>query len=87
MASRAVSDIKFKNTFPQKMKKKSLTTEIAVEATRDILKSLGQKKGNKILVGFAAETEQIEENALQKVKNKNLDFIVANNVNEEGRMV
>jgi len=80
----AVSDIKFKVTSPQKIKKKKLTTEIPVEATRDILKSLGQKKRNKILVGFAAETEQVEENALQKAKNKNLDFIVANNVNEEG---
>jgi len=80
----AVSDIKFKITAPQKMKKNKFSTELSVEATRDILKSLGQKKGNKILVGFAAETEQIEKNALQKAKNKNLDFIVANNVNEEG---
>lgn len=80
----AVSDMKFKITAPHKMKKKKLSRELAVEATQDILKSLGQKKGNKILIGFAAETEKIEENALQKAKNKNLDFIVANNVNEEG---
>jgi phosphopantothenoylcysteine decarboxylase/phosphopantothenate--cysteine ligase len=80
----AVSDIMFKDISPQKLKKKTLEAAIAVEATEDILKSLGQKKGDKILVGFAAETERIEENALKKVKNKNLDFIVANNINEEG---
>jgi phosphopantothenoylcysteine decarboxylase/phosphopantothenate--cysteine ligase len=80
----AVSDIKFADTSPQKLKKKSLTATITVQPTADILKSLGQKKADKILVGFAAETEQIEKNALQKAQNKNLDFIVANNVNEEG---
>jgi len=80
----AVSDIKFKETALQKLKKKTLAAELAVEPTLDILKSLESKKRKKVLVGFAAETEHLEKNALQKVKDKHLDFIVANNVNEEG---
>jgi phosphopantothenoylcysteine decarboxylase/phosphopantothenate--cysteine ligase len=80
----AVSDIKFKSTAPQKLKKKTLMIELAIEPTQDILKSLGPKKGERILVGFAAETQHMEKNALQKAKDKNLDLIVANNISEEG---
>jgi phosphopantothenoylcysteine decarboxylase/phosphopantothenate--cysteine ligase len=50
----------------------------------DILKELGAIKGNKILVGFAAETNNVVENAVAKLKSKNLDLIVANDVTKEG---
>ncbi|MCK4930829.1 MAG: phosphopantothenoylcysteine decarboxylase, partial [Candidatus Aminicenantes bacterium] len=79
----AVSDITFKDTAPQKMKKKRLSQDVKLIQTQDILKKLGEKKGDKILIGFAAETENIRDNSLQKIKDKNLDFIVANNVADE----
>jgi len=51
----------------------------------DILKELGKnKRPNQIMVGFAAETENLLENAAQKLESKNLDFIVANDVTVEG---
>jgi len=50
----------------------------------DILKELGQRKENKILVGFCAETKDLEKEALRKLKEKSLDLIVANNITEEG---
>lgn len=79
----AVSDITFKSVSPQKMKKKGLSQDVQLVQTQDILKKLGEKKGDRILIGFAAETENIEGNALQKIGDKNLDFIVANNVADE----
>ena len=48
--------------------------------TIDILAEIGKKKGNKILIGFAAETEQLAGNAKGKLKKKNLDIIVANEI-------
>jgi phosphopantothenoylcysteine decarboxylase/phosphopantothenate--cysteine ligase len=78
----AVSDITFKDTAPQKMKKR-ISQDVKLIQTQDILKKLGEKKGDKILIGFAAETENIKDNSLQKIKDKNLDFIVANNVADE----
>ena len=53
------------------------------ERTDDILKALGKKKKNTILVGFAAETKNLEKNARAKVAAKNLDLIVANLVGQE----
>ena len=50
----------------------------------DILLELGQRKKKQILVGFAAETQMVEENAIGKLKKKNLDMIVANDVTAEG---
>lgn len=80
----AVSDFKFDDTQKKKIKKQEGEEKLRIVQTRDVLKRLGQKKGKKILVGFAAETENIVKNALQKIKEKNLDLIVANNVLEEG---
>jgi len=80
----AISDFKFADIFPEKIKKQELADKIQLVQTGDVLKSLGQKKGRKILVGFAAETENIVNNALKKIREKNLDLIVANNVLEEG---
>jgi phosphopantothenoylcysteine decarboxylase/phosphopantothenate--cysteine ligase len=79
----AVSDITFKDMAPQKMKKKGLSQDVKLIQTQDILKKLGESKGDKILIGFAAETDNIEDNALKKIKDKNLDFIVANNIADE----
>jgi len=52
--------------------------------TPDILGELGRMKGDRILVGFAAESDNVIENAKDKVLKKNLDFIVANDITEEG---
>lgn len=79
----AVSDVTFKDVAPQKMKKKGLSREVKLVQTQDILKKIGAKKGDRIHIGFAAETENIEDNALRKIEDKNLDFIVANNVADE----
>jgi len=79
----AVSDVTFKDVAPQKMKKKGLSQDVKLVQTQDILKKLGEKKGDRILIGFAAETENIKENSLRKIEDKNLDFIVSNNVADE----
>ena len=55
---------------------------LSLVKTADILAGLGTKKGNKILVGFAAETDHLQKNAKNKLIKKNLDFIVANKVKE-----
>lgn len=80
----AVSDYKFSKVSSQKVKKKQKSRTINLVRTTDILKKIGRKKGKKILVGFAAETEKIKENALEKAREKNLDMIVANDVAKKG---
>ena len=50
----------------------------------DILAELGKRKNKQILVGFAAETNDLEKNSLQKVQGKNLDFLVANDISQAG---
>lgn len=62
---------------PSKIKRIKQRT-IRFKRTTDILESVGRRKGNRILVGFSLETEAVEENALRKLKAKNLDLIVAN---------
>ncbi len=62
--------------------KKSEGIMLSLVKTADILAGLGTKKGNKILVGFAAETDHLQKNAKNKLIKKNLDFIVANKVKE-----
>jgi phosphopantothenoylcysteine decarboxylase/phosphopantothenate--cysteine ligase len=79
----AVSDYRAKATAGQKMKRKGPMT-LELEATPDILKDLAQKKQNQIVIGFAAETENVLENARQKLFSKNLDAIVVNDVSREG---
>ena len=79
----AVSDYRPKNTSGQKIKRKGPMT-LELEATPDILKDLSLKKGSQIVVGFAAETENVLENARQKLVSKNLDAIVVNDVSREG---
>ena len=80
----AVSDYRPKVTSEKKIKKGSSDYILALERTKDILEELGRKKGNRILVGFAAETEDAVANAKKKLLEKNLDFIVINDVTKPG---
>jgi len=80
----AVSDYRPKVTSEKKIKKGSSDYILALERTKDILEELGKKKGNRILVGFAAETEDVMANAKKKLLEKNLDFIVVNDVTKPG---
>jgi len=80
----AVSDFRFLNVSPQKIKKQDLAKKVKLIQTPDILGKISQKKEGKILVGFAAETENIVDNALKKMKEKRLDLIVANDVTKKG---
>ncbi len=81
----AVSDFRVKQPLPQKAKKETASLTLELERNEDILAHLGQKKKKgQVLVGFAAETENLEKEALQKLKKKNLDLICGNQVNVEG---
>jgi len=80
----AVADYHPAHVMNQKMKRGKGPIEIRLEPNPDILKELGANKNEKVLVGFAAETEQLLANAEKKLRDKNLDIIVANDVSEEG---
>jgi phosphopantothenoylcysteine decarboxylase / phosphopantothenate---cysteine ligase len=79
----AVADYRPKSAAGQKIKRKG-PMSLELEATHDILKELSSKKTSQIIVGFAAETENVLENARQKLLAKNLDAIVVNDVSREG---
>jgi len=79
----AVADYRPKSAAGQKIKRKGPMT-LELEATPDILKEIATKKVTQIVVGFAAETENVLENARQKLVSKNLDAIVVNDVSREG---
>jgi len=79
----AVSDYQPKAVAGQKIKRKG-PMSLELEATPDILKELSLKKSSQIIVGFAAETENVLENARQKLVAKNLDAIIVNDVSREG---
>jgi phosphopantothenoylcysteine decarboxylase/phosphopantothenate--cysteine ligase len=76
----AVSDYRPASVAPGKLKKTDGPVVLELVRTTDILQSLGAQKGKRILVGFAAETEKVEEYAAGKLRAKNLDLIVANDV-------
>ena len=78
--SAAVADYKPKQYSKEKIKKGEGDLNICLTRDNDILKSLGDKKTHQILVGFAAESNDVLKNAEKKLKNKNLDFIVANDI-------
>lgn len=80
----AVADFRVQEQNTQKIKKKSDTLELTLVKNPDIAEEIGRIKGNKKLVGFCAETENLVENAMGKVLRKNMDFIVANDVTMEG---
>lgn len=81
----AVSDYKVARQSKSKMKKEELADKIVIELEEnpDILKAMGNKKDKQFLVGFAAETENLEEYARKKLVKKNLDMIIANDVSRE----
>jgi phosphopantothenoylcysteine decarboxylase / phosphopantothenate---cysteine ligase len=79
----AVSDYRPRSAAGQKIKRKGPMT-LELEATPDILKELSLQKSSQIIIGFAAETENVLENARQKLVSKNLDAIVVNDVSREG---
>jgi phosphopantothenoylcysteine decarboxylase/phosphopantothenate--cysteine ligase len=80
----AVADYHRTNPPHQKQKKTSARLSIELDPTVDILAEIGKKKGDQLLVGFAAETENLIEEARRKLENKNCDMIVANLVSTEG---
>ena len=82
--SAAVADYKPKNIATFKIKKSEATLSLELEKTKDILASLGSIKSNQLLVGFALETHDEVDNAIKKLKSKNLDLIVLNSLNDEG---
>ena len=83
--SAAVADYRVENPSVSKIKKASDELTLQLSKTTDILATLGkEKKDNQLLVGFALETNNEEEYAVQKLKAKNLDFIVLNSLNDEG---
>lgn len=80
----AVSDFTPKTVSSQKIKKKDAVLSIDLVQTKDILASVGAIKSDQYLVGFALETENEIDNAKAKIKNKNLDLIVLNSLQDKG---
>lgn len=78
----APADYRVKNPISSKIKSDNLVLEFVKNP--DIAKAVGEKKGNRILVVFAAETDNLNENALKKLESKNADMLVANDVTKEG---
>lgn len=82
--SAAVADYTPIKKEDNKIKKSDTNLSLELKRTTDILKTLGENKKHQILVGFAAETQKVEEYAKNKIQKKNLDMIVANDVSKEG---
>lgn len=82
--SAAVADFKPKNVPNAKIKKEDGYSKIELEPTVDILKTLGTKKQNQLLIGFALETNNELENAQKKLQSKNCDAIVLNSLQDSG---
>ena len=81
----AIADFRPAEISEQKIKKRKGSTNLRLENTHDFLIDLGKgKRPEQTIVGFAAETEHLEENALEKLERKHLDLIVANNVSHPG---
>lgn len=80
----AVADYRPKNPADEKVKKKEGELVIELEKTTDILKTLGERKDKQFLCGFSMETENMLENSREKLRRKNLDMIVANNLKTKG---
>ena len=76
--SAAVSDYRFRDTRAEKIKKEKDELVLNLVRNQDILAEIGQRKGDRFLVGFAAETEALDQHATQKLSQKNLDMIVGN---------
>ena len=80
----AVGDYRFSKRLENKIKKSDDVFRIELEKNIDVLKYIGEnKEENQIIVGFAAETENVVENAKKKINSKNLDLIVANDISKK----
>ena len=84
VSAAAIADYRPAEVAPQKIKKGTGELIITLDRNPDILADLGQQKGDRLLVGFATETEDVLHNAERKLHSKNLDLIVANDVTQEG---
>ena len=82
--SAAVADYHLSRVPQQKVKKTAARLSLELDPTPDILAELGQKKGDRLLIGFAAETENLERSARAKLDSKNCDMVVANVVGKDG---
>lgn len=82
--SAAVADYKPRDVAEKKIKKSDPSLSLELEKTKDILASLGEIKMDRMLIGFALETHNERENAIKKLKSKNLDLIVLNSLNDDG---
>jgi phosphopantothenoylcysteine decarboxylase / phosphopantothenate---cysteine ligase len=82
--SAAVADYHVSQVPKNKIKKTAMRMSLELDPTPDILAELGQKKGDRLLIGFAAETENLLPSAKQKLESKNCDMVVANLVNQAG---
>lgn len=82
--SAAVADYAAETVSDQKRKKQTEDWSLSLTKTKDTLKRLGELKQHQLLVGFAAESEHVEQYAKSKLERKNLDIIVANNITAEG---
>lgn len=80
----AVADYRPEEIHDDKIKKEQENYVLSLTRTEDILAQVGAQKGDRILVGFAAETRALLENAKEKLKRKNLDWIVANDITKPG---
>jgi phosphopantothenoylcysteine decarboxylase/phosphopantothenate--cysteine ligase len=82
--SAAVADYHLSRVPQHKVKKSAMRMSLELDPTPDILAELGQKKGDRLLIGFAAETENLTQSARGKLKSKNCDMVVANLVGHDG---
>lgn len=80
----AVSDFTARELSKTKIKKATAVHELQLKPTRDILKAMCLRKSKQLVIGFAAETESLERNAKEKLKDKGCDWIIANQVGLNG---
>jgi phosphopantothenoylcysteine decarboxylase/phosphopantothenate--cysteine ligase len=80
----AVADYRMRRPAERKVKKREASLTLALERTEDILAGLAARKGRRLVVGFAAETHAVTEEAARKLRDKRLDLIVANDVTAPG---
>lgn len=82
--SAAVADYHVANPAPQKLKKTAARMSLELDPTVDILAEIGRHKGDRLLIGFAAETQNLISEGRRKMETKNADMVVANLVSQEG---
>ena len=80
----AVADYRVANVAPQKLKKTAMRLSLELDPTPDILAEVGQRKGDRLLIGFAAETENLVAESRRKMESKNCDMVVGNIVGRDG---